>query len=179
MATIMIAVHHSYLDVSNGLKMAPSNTSQAVKTTIAAAGGGGARELTCLKLFGTYFFCCIFFYYTNDISYDYDYQQLHLDKTGTSMCQDSHPQHKKKAQMTVHTVVWALICPSRVPHHNGHKPLSTTNGGSRHVLSPHVCKGTSRYWGDEGKGLRRLCVSSPWSVFLDRYIFIYVFCRIS
>ena len=27
--------------VSNGLKMAPSNTSQAVKTTIAAAGGGG------------------------------------------------------------------------------------------------------------------------------------------
>ena len=165
MATIMIAVHHSYLDVSNGLKMAPSNTSQAVKTTIAAAGGGGARELTCLKLFGTYFFCCIFFYYTNEISYDYNYQQLHLNKSGTSMCQDSHPQHKKKGPNDSSYCCLGLNMP--VMSATSQWPQTTIINdelGLETGLEP-PCKGTSRYWGDKGKGSRHVHVSSPWSVY--------------
>ena len=161
MATTTITVHHSHLDVSNSPKTAPSDMSQAIKTTIAAAGGGGSR-LDMSRALWYVFFCYIFFYYTNVISYDYDYQQLHLIKSGTS----THPQHKKKTQMTVHTVVWALTCLSRMPCHNGHKPPSSvTNGGLRQVLSPHVCEGISRYWGDEGRGSRCVRVLSPQSVY--------------
>ena len=49
-----------------------------------------------LELFGMYFFCYIFFYYTNEISYDYDYQQLHLDKSGTSTLSRQSPTTQKK-----------------------------------------------------------------------------------
>ena len=61
------------------------------------------------------------------------YQQYHLDKSATSMRQDSTPTEQKNAQMTVRTVVWVSICPLQVPcHHDCHKlPPSTTTRASR------------------------------------------------
>ena len=53
-------------------------------------------------------------------------QHHHLDVSTTSTRQDGTPTVQKKAQTTVHTVIWASIYPLRVlRHHDGHKTRRT------------------------------------------------------